>query len=395
MGHSCQPCPLPAPFSTPNPVGPSIQEELFLLTRGALPGSGLTWAMGMLRAVLDQHPSSGFIPELLSSLSHVPHPSFPSFQSLGYIFLIILLPALSGSPSPAITPDNCEPSGGHGQQSGSSTWETAASADISLPSSPPPLPQLPHPSLSGSGERQGAGRAAGREGKGITRPNPPRRGWGRHAGVALSGEGCWQLGRCFWECSAPVSRGEIAVPEGRRLPACAALLGSCSHGHEQIPASPRKGIKWHHLALGELFPLLPTGGERVIQDGNQAMLLEQAPALAPAWRGHRHSGQAGPEVPAGPSTSREAELDTAPPCRDQNKLFLYIIISPKVAQPPPRAAFSSAKPTCKLKLSGTPSCSPLLPTWDAPNPGQSRWNNLIPASASREWGKTPGFWFLL
>lgn len=139
----------------------------------------------------------------------------------------------------------------------------------------------------------------------------------------------------------------------------------------------------------------PTGGERVIQDGKQAMLLEQAPALAPAGRGHPHSGQAGPGVPAGPSTSREAELDTAPLCRDQKKLFVYIIISPKVAQPPPRAAFSSAKPTCKFKLSGTPSCSPLLPIWDAPNPGQSRWNNQIPGSVSKGQGKAPGFWSLV
>lgn len=37
----------------------------------------------------------------------------------------------------------------------------------------------------------------------------------------------------------------------------------------------------------------PAGGERVIQDGNQAVLLEQAPALALAQRGHPHSGQAG------------------------------------------------------------------------------------------------------
>lgn len=113
----------------------------------------------------------------------------------------------------------------------------------------------------------------------------------------------------------------------------------------------------------------PAGGERVIQDGNQAMLLEQAPAPVLATRGHPHSGQARPGVPAGPSTTREAELDTAPPCRDQKKLFLYIIISPKVAQPPPRAAFSSAKPTCKFKLSGTQIL--LLPSWDAPNQGKA------------------------
>lgn len=240
------------PLFHPKPCGAIDPGKDFLLTRGALPGSGMTWAMGKLRAVLDQHPSSGIIPELLSSLSHVPPPSsFPFFQSLGYIFLIILLPALSGSPSPAITPDNCELSRGQGQQSGSSTWETAASTDTSLPSSPPPLPQLPHPSLLVQlWERP---RPAGR---GATRPNHPERSWGP---TAPCRERCWQLGRCFWGCSAPVSRGEIAVPEGWRLPGCAALPGSCSHGHEQIPASPRKGIKWHHLALGELFPLPPVG----------------------------------------------------------------------------------------------------------------------------------------
>lgn len=92
LGRSCQPCPLPAPCSTPNPAGPSVQARRFSLPRGALPASGVTWATGMPRAVLDQHPSSGFISELLSTLSPVPPPSFPFFQSLGYIFLIILLP---------------------------------------------------------------------------------------------------------------------------------------------------------------------------------------------------------------------------------------------------------------------------------------------------------------
>lgn len=108
----------------------------------------MTCAVGMLWAVPGQPPSSGFILELLSS-RFCPPPPISRSQSLTYIFLIILLPALSGSPSPAITPDNCELSGGHGQQSGRqhlrrhpSTEESAASVDISLPFSPPP-PRVP------------------------------------------------------------------------------------------------------------------------------------------------------------------------------------------------------------------------------------------------------------
>lgn len=66
-------------------------------------------------------------------------------------------------------------------------------------------------------------------------------------------------------------------------------------------------------------------------------------------------------VPLGPGTSQVAELDTAPPHRDKAKLFLYIIISLKLAQPPPRAGFSSAKPTWKFNLSGLPRNPILLP----------------------------------
>lgn len=128
----------------------------------------MTCTTGMPWAVLGQPPISGFILELPSSLSCVcrspPPISHP--QSLTYIFFIILLPALSGSPSPAITPDNCELSGGHGQQSGRqhlrccpSTGESVASADTSLSFSPslPWVPQAdPVPQLSGK-----AGKLAG------------------------------------------------------------------------------------------------------------------------------------------------------------------------------------------------------------------------------------------
>lgn len=108
----------------------------------------MTCAAGISWAVPGQPPISGFILELFSSLSCPPLPISHS-QSLTYIFLIILLPALSGSPSPAITPDNCELSGGHRQQSGRqhlrccpSTGESVASVDISLSFSPS-LPQVP------------------------------------------------------------------------------------------------------------------------------------------------------------------------------------------------------------------------------------------------------------
>lgn len=86
-------------------------------------------------------------------LSLIPPLTISRSQSLTYIFLIILLPALSGSPSPAITPDNCELSGGHRQQSGRQhlrhcpcTSQCTASVDIALPSSPSP-PWVPQADL--------------------------------------------------------------------------------------------------------------------------------------------------------------------------------------------------------------------------------------------------------
>lgn len=158
-------CLPPVPPQTLGAIHPAI----FLLTRGALPGSGMTWGHGDAPSAagsasqLKVHPRASLLP--LSC----PPPSFPFFQSL----LIILLPALSGSPSPAITPDNCELSAGHGQQSGSSTWETAASTDTSLPSSPPPLPQLPG-KLAGlqAGQRDHQGK-------------PPQEQLGSHCPVCL------------------------------------------------------------------------------------------------------------------------------------------------------------------------------------------------------------------
>lgn len=206
----------------------------------------MTWAVGMLQAVLDQHPSSGFILELLSSLSHVP-PPISLFPKPGYIFLIILLPVLSGSPSPAITPDNCELS------------EATGSNLAAAPGKP--LPPQTSPAfltlLFLSCCTPALGKLAGLQaGKGDHHQGQsPQQELGSQAHTAPCSEGGLQLGRSFWERSAPVSRGETAVPKGCRLAARAALLGSCSHGHKQIPASPRKGIKRHHLALGELFPL--------------------------------------------------------------------------------------------------------------------------------------------
>lgn len=236
LGHSCQPCPLHAPCSTPNPAGPWIQERTF--SRDALPGSRMTWAMGMLKAVLDQHPSSGFIPELLSSLSHVVSPLISLFPK-PRLHLIILLPALSGSPSPAITPDNCELSGGHGQQSGSSTWETAASTDISLPSSPPPLPLLVQLWESWQGCRQG---------RGLTRPNPPKRSCGHQAHSAPSSEGCLQLRDAFGNAPLPFPERKLLCPKAGGSQPVLLPRGPAHMGTNRFQPHPEQelnGTIWH------------------------------------------------------------------------------------------------------------------------------------------------------